>query len=799
MRDSIITMNVIKRTGKKETISFDKIANRIRALCKGLNSDPILLSQKVIGQIYDNIHTSEIDDLSASIASSMGTDIPDYLTLASRIAISNLHKNTSSSFSETVRILYENVDIHNKSNPLIDVNVYGIVMANREKLNSIIDYNRDYDISYFGFKTLEKSYLMKVNKKVIERPQHLLMRVSLGFHGADIDKAITTYKLMSQKYFIHATPTLYHSGTPFPQLVSCFLMGTGDSVQGLYKTVLHCSLISKHGGGIGLSLSNVRSKKTLIRKTNGQSDGIIPYTRVLNETARHINQSGRRAGSFACYLSPEHPDIMEFLDLKKNTGKEHERARDLFLAMWIPDLFMERVLQDGEWSLFDPDECPGLGDAFGDAYTKLYNSYEESGKAKATMKAATVWNKILESQMETGVPYMLYKDSINRKNNQANRGTIKCSNLCAEICEYSDDKEYACCVLSSLGLPMYVENGVFNFDKLIEVVGIVVENLNKVIDVNYYPVDECKVSNFKMRPLGIGVQGLADVFFKLRYPFDSESAKKLNVEIFEAMYYGAMKKSCELAKIHGAYEMFQGSPLSQGKFQFDLWNVKPSSKYDWESLRKDVMQFGVRNSLLLSIMPTASSASILGFNECIEPITSNIYSRRTLAGDNIMINNYLVDDLIRLGLWNKTMKDTIIAHNGSIQFIENIPTEIKNLYKTVWEMKQSVIVKMCADRGPFICQTQSMNLFFEEPTHEQLTNALFTGWKLGLKTGSYYIRTRPKTQAQKFTIAPELMVNSKRKREEDGEDKEKKKSKPTEEEKLACSRENPGACEMCSS
>jgi len=801
--DNISLMNVIKRNNKKEAISFDKIVRRIRALSNNLAVDPIFLSQKVIGQIYDNIKTSEIDELSASIASSLGTEIPDYLTLASRIAVSNLHKNTSSSFSEVVRMLYENTDTQNQPNPLLADSFYTVVMQNKEKLNSIIDYTLDYEFSYFAIKTFEKTYLLKIRGRVVERPQHLFMRVAIGFHGADIERAINTYRLMSNKYFIHATPTLFHAGGRYPQLISCFLLGTHDSVQGLYKTVGKSAEISKFGGGIGICLSNVRSAKSLIRKTNGRSDGIIPYCRVLNDTSRHINQSGKRAGSFACYLSPEHPDILDFLDLKKNSGKEEMRARDLFLALWIPDLFMERVRDDGEWSLFDPDECPGLVDAYGEGYRELYKQYENSGRARKIIRATDLWDKILDSQTESGVPYMLYKDAINMKNNQQNRGTIRNSNLCAEICEYSNDNEYACCVLASIGLPTFVNNGTFDFDKLVAVAGVLVENLNRVIDINYYPVSECEVSNFRMRPLGIGVQGLADTFFKLRIPFDSEAARQLNVQIFESIYYGAVKKSCELAKRDGAYDFFKGSPMSRGLFQFDLWNVQPSpNRYDWDSLRKDVIKYGVRNSLLCSLMPTASTSLIFNFNECIEPITSNIYSRRVLAGDFIVLNQYLVRDLMSIGMWSKQMKDIIIYNNGSIQNIEGIPQELKDLYKTVWEIKQKVIVQMAADRAPFICQTQSMNLFFEEPTHEQLTNAHFTGWKLGLKTGSYYIRTRPKTQAQKFTIDPELMSNyNKRKRNEQDERDANKKAKPTptDEQIEACSRENPGACDLCSS
>ena len=1150
-------MQVIKRDGRKEQVSFDKVTKRLKNLCGGLKTvDPILVAQKVCAQIHDDVHTHQLDELSAEICSSMSTENPEFGTLASRIIISNNHKNTSPSFSETMYILYHNKDIHGKHSPLIGEETYQVIMKNKEKLNNIIDYTRDYNFDYFAYKTLERSYLMRIKKKVVERIQHMYMRVSVGIHSNNLSKAIESYHAMSQKYFTHATPTLYHSGTPRPQNSSCFLMGTADSVQGIYKTISDTAQISKWAGGIGIHVSNIRSKGTTIRGTNGISDGIIPMLKVYNETAKYINQSGRRKGSFSIYLEPHHPDVMAFLDLRKNHGNEDERARDLFLAMWISDLFMERVEKDAEWSLLDPDECPHLNDVYGDEYKELYERYEKEGRVIKTVKAREVWRKILDSQMETGTPYILYKDSINHKSNQKGYGIIRSSNLCvapetkiltsngyktikyledkevevwngeqfskttvrktgenqkllnislsngmelkcteyhkfyvqmsynkkdlkkieakdlkkgmklikyelpcikegteefkyaythgfwcgdgtynnkykeiyqcpykardgkkycgyhldqntniklnsmdvnrcqgicneptkilalysekkklfdqldiisctmiedkmgryncklptdmrekyevpmnsdyetklewfaglcdadatiarngtneslqlcnteldflknillmlqgigidskirinkkeghsmlpdenrqlkkyrtkavyrllitsnelqkmlklgfqtyrlkikennnlqrdakqfikieniepvkelsdtycftepirnmgmfngilagncAEITLYSDEKEYAVCNLSSIALPMFVEgSNKFNYEKLEDIVRIAITNLNRVVDYNFYPVPETEYSNKKHRPLGLGVQGLADVFFKMRAPFESERAREINRNIFETMYYSAVKTSCEIAKVEGPYVTFEGSPMSKGQFQFDLWGVQPSDRYDWEALRKDVMKYGIRNSTLMAMMPTASTAQILGNTEACEAITSNLYVRSTIAGNFVVINKYLVEDLMKLGLWNKQTKDVIIAANGSIQNIDGIPQELKDLYKTVYEIKQKAVIDLSADRAPFICQTQSMNLFFEEPSHSVLHSALMYGWKQGLKTGSYYIRSRPKVQAQQFTIDP---------------DKKQEKVDTREAEALMCSLKNPEACEMCS-
>jgi ribonucleotide reductase alpha subunit len=950
---------VVKRNGSKEEVSFDKVTRRIKKMCTGLSDEinPIIVAQKVCGQIYNNVSTIELDELAAQICISMETSHLDYGILASRIIISNNHKCTSPSFSETIYILYNNKDINNNKCPLIADDVYEIIMKNKDKINTVINYEKDYLFDYFGFKTLEKAYLMRTNNKVVERIQHLFMRVSIGIHKDDLKSAIQSYELMSSKYFTHATPSLYHAGTPRPQFSSCFLLGMDDSVKGIYKAISDIAEISACAGGIGISLSKIRSKNSYIRGTNGYSNGIIPLCRVLNETARHINQSGKRPGSIAVYIEPHNVEILEFLELRKNTGAESERARDLFLALWISDLFMKRVQTNSDWSLFDSNECIGLDDIYGEKYEELYIKYENEGKAKKTISARKIWNYVLTSQIETGTPYILFKDSVNKKSNQMNIGTITNSNLCvvgetkiltdngnikikdlvnkevniwngnvysksfvmktgenqkiikvilsdgaelecteyhkfyienngksvtieakdlvkgmnlvkfnlplnsyekekcnridkmnlindiinnsenniiksenkeylyniklilqelgyhsllkdneleivtdvksniditvsisdildenkfedtycfneplkhagifngvyagncAEIVEYSSDKEYAVCTLASLSLPNFVSDDckTFDFEKLIEVTEVVIKNLNKIIDVNYYPVQETEISNKKHRPLGLGVQGLSDVYAKLQYPFDSNEAKELNKQIFETLYYGAMVASHQIAKETQPYSTFKGSPISQGKFQFDLWNVKPSDKYNWDELRENIKKDGIANSLLIALMPTASTSQILGNNECFEPITSNMYTRRTIAGDFIVINKYLVKDLMKHGLWNIEMKNKIIANSGSVQGIDSIPKNIQDLYKTVWEIKQKVIIDQSIDRGPFICQTQSMNLFFEEPTQSTLTSALFHGWKNGLKTGSYYIRTKPKAQAQQFTIDP---------------------------------------------
>jgi ribonucleoside-diphosphate reductase alpha chain len=754
---------VIKRNGIKEEVSFDKVTRRLKKLCKDLSNkvNPIIVAQKVCARIYNNVTTIELDELAAQICISLSTQYIEYGTLASRIIISNNHKITSPSFSETIYLLYNNKDKNNIQCPLIHKDIYNIVMDNKDKLNDIINYDNDYLFDYFGFKTLEKSYLMKVNNNIVERIQHMFLRVSLGIHQYDIKSAISSYYLMSEKYFTHATPTLYSAGTPRPQLASCFLMGMEDSVTGIYKAVSDCADISAGAGGIGLCISKIRSKGSYIRGANGESNGIIPLCKVLNECARHINQAGKRPGSFAIYIEPHNPEIMEFLELRKNTGAESERARDLFLALTISDLFMKKVETDSDWCLFDSDECPGLDENYGDKYEELYYKYEAEGKERKKIQARKIWNNILTSQIETGTPYILFKDAINKKSNQKNVGVIRNSNLCAEIVEYSDSKEYAVCTLASISLPNFIkEDNTFDHDKLIEIMEVIINNLNKVIDVNYYPVPETKISNERHRPIGIGVQGLIDVFYKLKISFDSDEAKLLNKEIFETMYYGAMLASYKQALENGAYETFKGSPLSEGLFQFDLWDTKPSDRYDWDDLRQKIMKTGVRNSLCIALMPTASTSQILGNNECFEPITSNIYTRRTIAGDFIIVNKHLINDLNKLELWDDDMKNKIIENNGSIQNIEIIPDNIKNLYKTVWETKQKHLIDQAADRGPFICQTQSMNLFFEEPTHTILTSALFYAWKKGLKTGCYYIRTKPKAQAQQFTINAKKVMNN---------------------------------------
>ncbi len=956
----LTTFYVVKRNGEREEVSFDKVIRRIRALCDGLSSEinPMFVAQKVVTQIYDGVKTTELDELAAQICISLETTHLDYGKLASRIIISNNHKNTSPSFSETIYILYNNKDSNGVHCPLIAEDVYQIIMANKSKLNDVLNYERDYLFDYFGFKTLEKAYLMKANvdganskPRIVERIQHLIMRVSIGIHKEDIKSAIQSYIYMSQKYFTHATPTLYNSGTPRMQLSSCFLLHVGDSVDGLYKATSDMAKISANAGGIGICLSDVRSKGSYIRGVNGTSNGIIPYCRVLNEMSRHINQAGKRPGSIACYLEPHHPEVLQFLELRKNTGAEHERCRDLFTALWISDLFMKRVEGNQMWSFFDPDECQGLSDAYGTDYESLYLKYESEGKAKGKqVEARKVWNAMLSSQIETGTPYVLFKDHVNRKSNQKNVGTIKNSNLCvvpetkilikgkllltsddkreradifdsnegksnykgpdvfepkeveigtlenqevevwngeewskvtvkktgtnqkvikvkvvdtegcepdyneiectpyhkfyvidnyddyrengiskevrahelkpnmllepysyidvdpldpeewcevyvfpkvlevidedrisdtycfteplrnrgvfngiltgqcAEITEVSTDDEYAVCNLASLSLPQFVEEhdgkNIFNFEKLVEVTKVVIRNLNKVIDVNYYPVPETKKSNSRLRPVGLGEQGLSDVFAMMRLPFDGSEARELNKKIAEAMYYGAVYSSWELACEEGPYSEFAGSPMSKGQFQFDMWNVKPSSTYDWDSLRQKVMKDGVRNSLLIALMPTASTSQILGNNECFEPYTSNMYTRRTIAGDFIVINKHLVKDLMSVGLWNVEMKNKIIAQNGSVQKITEIPSEIRALYKTVWEIKQKVLIDMSIDRSPFVCQTSSMNLFFEEPNASNLTSAFMYGWKNGLKTGCYYIRSAPKVQAQKVTVEP---------------------------------------------
>ena len=751
-------MYVIKRDGRKETVKFDKITARIQKLCYGLPPEHVQslqIAQKVIEGVHDDITTTELDNLAAEVAASLTSKHPDYAILAARIAVSNLHKNTKKSFSKTMEDLYTYVDPKTKKQaPMIADDVMKIIRDNADLLDSTIIYDRDFSYDYFGFKTLERSYLLRMYGKVVERPQHLLMRVSIGIHKNDIENAIDTYRLLSEKWFTHATPTLFNAGTPKPQLSSCFLLTMkDDSIQGIYDTLTQCAKISQSAGGIGLSIHNVRAKGSYIRGTNGTSNGIVPMLQVFNDTARYVDQGGgKRKGSFAIYIEPWHPDIFDFLDLKKNHGKEELRARDLFYAMWICDLFMKRVEEEGEWSLFCPDECPGLADTHSEEFEALYTKYESEGKAKKVIKARDLWTAILESQVETGTPYILYKDACNSKSNQKNLGTIKSSNLCTEILEYTSPDEVAVCNLASIALPKFVKDGKFNHKKLFDVTYVITKNLNKVIDINYYPVIEAKNSNMRHRPIGIGVQGLADAFIKLRLPFESEEARFLNREIFETIYYAALTASKDLAIKDGTYESYEGSPVSKGELQFDMWGVKPTDRWEWDVLREEIKKHGIRNSLLLAPMPTASTSQILGNNECFEPYTSNMYTRRVLSGEFVVVNKHLLKDLVRLGIWNHDMKNMIMAANGSIQNIEGIPADIKELYKTVWEIKQRSLIDMAADRGAFIDQSQSLNLFIEDANFAKLTSMHFYAWKKGLKTGMYYLRTRAAAQAIQFTV-----------------------------------------------
>jgi ribonucleoside-diphosphate reductase alpha chain len=750
-------MNVIKRDGRNESVKFDKITARISKLAYGLSSlvDPIDVAKKVIEGLYDGVTTTELDNLAAETAASLTTKHPDYALLASRIAVSNLHKNTTKSFSDTMQSLFECRDAKTgREMPLIADDVMEIIRANAALLDSTIIYDRDFAFDYFGFKTLEKSYLLRLNGRVVERPQHMYMRVAVGIHKDDIESAIATYNSMSERWYTHATPTLFNAGTPKPQMSSCFLLTMqDDSIDGIYDTLKQTAKISQSAGGIGLAISNVRATGSYIGGTNGTSNGLVPMLRVFNDTARYVDQGGgKRKGAFAIYLEPWHADVFEFLDLRKNHGKEELRARDLFYALWIPDLFMKRVEENGYWSLFCPNEAPGLHECHSEEFEALYERYENDGRARKTIKAQELWFAILESQTETGTPYLLYKDAANRKSNQQNLGTIKSSNLCTEIMEFTSEDEVAVCNLASIALPRFVDEGGFDFEKLFDITYEVTKNLNKVIDGNYYPVPESERSNRRHRPIGLGVQGLADVFILMRLPFESEMAKLLNRDIFETIYFAAMTASKDLAKLDGAYESFAGSPLSEGRFQFDLWNITPTDRHDWEGLRNEVMEHGVRNSLLVAPMPTASTSQIFGNNECFEPYTSNIYTRRVLSGEFIIVNKHLLKDLVQLGLWNNAMKNAIIAANGSIQNIPQIPAEIKELYKTVWEIKQRSLIDMAADRGAFICQSQSLNLFVDSPSNSKLTSMHFYAWKKGLKTGMYYLRTQAAAQAVQFTV-----------------------------------------------
>ncbi|MEX0813392.1 MAG: ribonucleoside-diphosphate reductase subunit alpha [Chitinophagales bacterium] len=782
-------MYVIKRSGKKEPVHFDKITARINKLSYSLARkyvQPVEIAKSVIQGIYDGISTTQLDNLAAETAASMTTVHPDYAILAARIAVSNLHKNTQKSFSKTVKDLYNYVDPKTgQKAALIADDVYEIVSKNADKLDSAIIYERDYQYDFFGFKTLERAYLLKMNDKIAERPQQMLMRVAVGIHKEDIDAALETYSLMSEKWFTHATPTLFNAGTPKPQLSSCFLLSMKeDSISGIFDTLTQCAKISQSAGGIGLSLHNIRATGSYIKGTNGESNGIVPMLRVFNDTARYVDQGGgRRKGSFAMYLEPWHADIFDFLELKKNHGKEEHRARDLFYALWVPDLFMKRVKENGDWSLFCPNEAPGLYDCYGKDFEKLYTKYEKEKKFRKQVKAQKLWSEIMESQIETGTPYILYKDACNEKSNQKNLGTIRSSNLCTEIVEYTAPDEVAVCNLASIALNKFVtEEGDFDFKQLYDIAYTVTKNLNKVIDVNYYPVPEAENSNMRHRPIGIGVQGLADAFALLRLPFDSEEARILNKNVFETIYFAALSASKDLAKIDGPYKTYKGSPISKGVFQFDMWNVTPSDRWDWDALKKEIKKHGVRNSLLLAPMPTASTSQILGNNECFEPFTSNLYSRRTLSGEFACINKHLLKDLIAAGLWSDDMKNELIRNNGSVQNIDGIPEDIKALYKTVWEISQKAVIDMAADRGAYICQSQSMNLFIENPNFGKLTSMHFYAWEKGLKTGMYYLRSKAAVDPIKFTL-----------------NTEKKQKDYTAEEQIACSIDNPDDCEACGS
>ncbi|MCF8237027.1 MAG: ribonucleoside-diphosphate reductase subunit alpha [Saprospiraceae bacterium] len=801
-------MQVVKRSGKNEDVSFDKITARVKKLCYGLSQayvEPIEIAKKVIQGLYDGVPTPELDNLAAETAASMASKHPDYALLAARIAVSNLHKSTDKSFSKTIKALYNYIDPKTgQSAGLIGEETYKTVQKYKDRLDSAVIYDRDYDFDYFGFKTLERSYLLRMNDRVVERPQHLLMRTAVGIHGNDIDSAIETYRLMSEKWFIHATPTLFNAGTPKPQLSSCFLLSmTDDSISGIFETLARCAKISQSAGGIGLSIHNVRATGSYIRGTGGTSNGVIPMLKVFNDTARYVDQGGgKRKGAFAIYLEPWHADVFDFLDLKKNHGKEEARARDLFYAMWIPDLFMERVKEDGEWSLFCPNEAPGLHDCYGGEFEALYHRYEQEGKARKTIKAQELWFAILESQIETGTPYILYKDAANKKSNQKNLGTIHSSNLCTEILEYTSKDEVAVCNLGSISLPKFVkEDRTFDFEALANITKVLTRNLNKIIDINYYPIEEARNSNMRHRPIGIGVQGLADAFLLMRFPFDSPGARKLNKDIFETIYFAAVSESCEQAKAQGAYSSFEGSPASQGQLQFDLWGVQPSDRYDWTALKEDVRKNGLRNSLLLAPMPTASTSQILGNNECFEPYTSNIYSRRTLSGEYIVVNRHLLKDLIGLELWNDEMRQKLMATNGSIMDIPEIPEPIKELYKTTWEISMKAIIDMAADRGAYICQSQSLNLFVENPNFGKLSSMHFYAWQKGLKTGMYYLRTKAAVDPIKFTLDEKhqrQQASNGQVNQESGESlQQRSDSSEQEPEVKACSLDDPG-CLMCS-
>lgn len=768
-------MYVLKRDGRKEPVMFDKITARIRKLCYGLNPlvDAVKISMRVIEGLYDGVTTSELDNLAAEVAATMTTSHPDYAKLAARISVSNLHKKTKKTFSDVMTDLYEYVNPRTgKKAPLVADDVYEVLMQHKAELDSSIIYSRDYGYDYFGFKTLERSYLLKLDGEIAERPQHMLMRVSLGIHLDDLESVKETYELMSKKYFTHATPTLFNSGTPKPQMSSCFLLAMqDDSIDGIYDTLKQTAKISQSAGGIGLSIHNIRATGAYIGGTNGTSNGIVPMLRVYNDTARYVDQGGgKRKGSFAIYIEPWHADIMDFLDLKKNHGKEEMRARDLFYAMWIPDLFMKRVEANSTWTLMCPNECPNLFNMHSEEFDAKYLEYEAAGKGRKTIKARELWEKILESQIETGTPYMLYKDAANRKSNQKNLGTIRSSNLCTEIMEYTSPDEVAVCNLASIALPMFVKDGAFDHKGLFKITKRVTRNLNKVIDRNYYPIKEAENSNMRHRPIGLGIQGLADTFIKLRMPFTSDEAKKLNEEIFETLYFAAVTASMEMAKVEGPYSSFEGSPISKGQFQYNLWGIEDeelSGRWDWKALRTQVMEHGVRNSLLVAPMPTASTSQILGNNEAFEPYTSNIYTRRVLSGEFIVVNKHLLEDLVELDLWDEDLKQAVMRSNGSIQNIDSIPDDLKELYKTVWELSMKDIIDMSRQRGYFIDQSQSLNLFMENANYSKLTSMHFYAWKSGLKTGMYYLRTKSAVDAIKFTL------NKEKKAEPQAEEKPK--------------------------
>jgi ribonucleoside-diphosphate reductase alpha chain len=797
-------MQVVKRSGKRENVSFDKITARVKKLCYGLNADyiePIEIAKKVIQGLYDGVSTSDLDNLAAETAATMSAIHPDYALLAARIAISNLHKNSDKSFFKTMEALYNYIDPKTGAKAgLIGDETMAIIRANKDKLDSAIIYDRDYVFDFFGFKTLERSYLLRMDGIVAERPQHMLMRASVGIHGEDIESAIETYNLMSEKWFIHATPTLFNAGTPKPQLSSCFLLSaTDDSISGIFETLSRCAKISQSAGGIGLSIHNIRAKGSYIKGTGGTSNGIIPMLKVYNDTARYVDQGGgKRKGAFAIYLEPWHADIFDFLDLKKNHGKEELRARDLFYAMWIPDLFMERVKENGEWSLFCPNECPGLDDTYAGEFEALYHKYEQEGKARKVIKAQDLWFKILESQIETGTPYILYKDAANKKSNQKNLGTIRSSNLCTEIMEYTSKDEVAVCNLASISLPKFVIDGKYDFQKLHDITRVITRNLNKIIDINYYPIEEARRSNMRHRPIGIGVQGLADAYLLMGMPFDSPEAKKLNKDIFETIYHAALTESNVLAKADGTYETYKGSPVSEGTLQYDMWGVTPSDRWDWAGLKKLIKKDGVRNSLLLAPMPTASTSQILGNNECFEPYTSNIYTRRTLSGEYIVVNKHLLKDLIELNLWNEDMKEKLMVENGSVQNIPEIPDELKAMYKTVYELSQREIIDQADDRGAFICQSQSLNLFVESPNFAKLSSMHFYSWQKGLKTGMYYLRSKAAVDPIKFTLSAKHQKKFVDKTEAPGELVQTVPvTEETMEEGMACNMDD--GCLMCGS